>query len=76
MPLALLYSPPSSAWTWIASLYIINVFHLGLPCIRSYHHIPYALHVKVQHVLLILLAWLVIDPSNITTWHAFLLFHF
>jgi hypothetical protein len=38
---------PSSTWTWIASLDLIDVFHLGLPHPRSYHHIPYVIHVKV-----------------------------
>jgi hypothetical protein len=53
------------AWTWIVSLDIIYTFHLGLPHPFSYHHIPYALHVKVQHVLHILLVWLVANPCNI-----------
>ncbi len=42
---------------------------------RSYHHISYALRVEVQCVLHIPLIWLVVNPSNIVTWHAFLLFH-
>ncbi len=46
MPSTLLSSPPL-AWTWIASLNIINVFHLGLPHPHSYHHIPYAFYVEV-----------------------------
>jgi hypothetical protein len=67
MLLALLFSPPFSAWTWIASLDIIDVFHLGLPHLRSYHHIPYAFRVKVQCALQILLIQSIIDPSKITT---------
>jgi hypothetical protein len=74
MPSTLLFSPPL-AWTWITSLYMIDVFHLGLPCLHSYHHIPNVFHVKVQHVLPILLAWLDVDPSDIVAWHEFLLFH-
>jgi len=46
MLLTLLFSHPSLTWTWITSLDIMNVFHLGLPHPRSYHHIPYVLHVK------------------------------
>ncbi len=42
------------------------------PLIPSY---SFSFFVKVQHVLHILLAQLVINPSNITTWHAFLPFH-
>jgi len=76
MPSALPFPPPSLAWMWIASLNIINVFHLALPHPHSYHHIPYALRLKVLWALRIPLAWLAIDPSNITTWHAFLLFYF
>jgi hypothetical protein len=38
---------PFLAWTWIASLDIINVLHLALPCPHSYHHIPYVLCVEV-----------------------------
>ncbi len=75
MPLALPSSPPFLTWTWITSLDIIDVFHLGLPRPHSYHHIPYVLHVKVQHDLCIPLARLIVDPSNIVIWHAFLLFH-
>jgi hypothetical protein len=47
MPLALLYSFPFSAWTWITSLDINNVFHFDLPRPHSYQHIPYALCVEV-----------------------------
>jgi hypothetical protein len=68
-------SLPSSTWTWITSLNVINDFHFGLPCPCSYHHILYDLWVKVQRALHILLARLAINPSDITTWHAFLLFH-
>ncbi len=64
-----------SAWTWIASLYIIDVIHFGIPCPYSYHHIPYALHVEVQHDLHIPLVRLAIDPFDITVWHASLFFH-
>jgi len=39
--------PPFLAWTWIALLDIIDIFHLGLPRPYSYHHIPYAFCVKV-----------------------------
>jgi hypothetical protein len=74
MPLVISSSPPST-WTWIASLDIINVFHLSLPHPRSYDHIPYVICVEVQHVLHILLTWLAINPFDITTWHAFVLFH-
>ncbi len=41
MPSTLPYFPPSLAWTWIASLDIIGIFHFGLPHPHSYHHIPY-----------------------------------
>jgi len=57
--------PPPFVWTWITSLDIIDDFHLGLPCPHSYHHILYALLVKVEHVLQIFLAWLIVDPSNL-----------
>jgi hypothetical protein len=73
--LSALSSSPHSAWTWIESLNIIDVFHLGLPCPCSYHHIPYVLRVKVQHALCIPLVRLAVRPFNITTWHAFLFFH-
>jgi hypothetical protein len=46
MPSTLPFFFPSSTWTWIASLDIINVFHLGLPHPHSYQHIPYVLRVK------------------------------
>jgi hypothetical protein len=65
----------SSDWTWIASLDIINVFHLGLPHPHSYHHIPYVICVEVQHGLHIPLTRLAIDQFDITTWHVFLFFH-
>jgi hypothetical protein len=51
MPLTLPSFPPFSTWTWIASLDIIDVFHLGLPQFHSYYHIPYVLYVKVRHAL-------------------------
>ncbi len=54
---------------------IIDAFHLGLSCPYSYHYISYALCVEVQRVLHIPLAQLAINPFNIATWHAFLLFH-
>ncbi len=41
-------SPPSSTWTWIASINIVDVFHLGLPCPHSYQHIMYTLRIDVQ----------------------------
>jgi hypothetical protein len=59
----------------VTSLDIIDAFHLGLPCPRSYHHIPYVIRVEVQRVLHIPLTWLAVNPSNIVAWHAFLLFH-
>jgi hypothetical protein len=66
MPLTLLFFPLSSAWAWIASLDIIDVFHIGLPRPYSYHQIPYVFGVKVQCVLRIPLVWLVVNPFNIT----------
>jgi hypothetical protein len=42
---------PFSTWTWIASINIIDVFHLGLPHFHSYHHILYVLQVDVQWIL-------------------------
>jgi hypothetical protein len=63
------------AWTCIPSLNIINVFHLGLPCPHSYHHIPCVLYVKVQCALHIFLARLIVNPFDIVAWHAFLFFH-
>jgi hypothetical protein len=75
MPLTLQTSPLSLAWTRIASLNIIEVFHLGLRRPHSYRHISYVFRVKVQHVLRIPLIWLVVDSSDIATWHAFLVFH-
>jgi hypothetical protein len=41
------------AWTSIASLDIIDAYHLGLRCPCLYHYISYAFHVKVQCVLCI-----------------------
>jgi hypothetical protein len=41
LPLTLPRSPPSLTWTWITSIDIIDVFHLGLPCPCWYHHISY-----------------------------------
>jgi hypothetical protein len=76
MLLALSSFLPSLTWTWIALLDVIDDFHLGLPHLHSYHHIPYVFCVKVQHALHILLIWLVMNPSNVVAWHAFLLFHF
>jgi hypothetical protein len=67
MPPTLAFSLLFSAWTWIASLDIINSFHLGLPRPRSYHHIPYVVHVEVQCALHIPLVWLVVNPFDITT---------
>jgi hypothetical protein len=65
MPSTLPSSPPPSTWTWIASLNIINTFHLGLSRPHSYHHIPYALYIEVQRVLHIPLAWLVSNLAYI-----------
>ncbi len=76
MPPTLSNSPLSSTWAWIPSIYIINAFHLGSPCPRSYHHIPYPLHDNVQHAFHIPLICMATNPSNIATWHAFLLFLF
>lgn len=75
MPSRLPFILPSLAQTWITSLYIIDAFHLGLPRPYSYHHIPYTLHVEVLCDLRIPLVQLVVNPSNLTTWHAFLFFH-
>jgi len=76
LPPTLLCSPPCSTWTWIASIDIIDAFHLGLPCICSYHHIPYALRIDVQQSLHILLSQFTFDLSNVIAWHVFLLFPF
>jgi hypothetical protein len=51
MLLALLNFPPPFAWVWIATINIINAFHLGFSHPYSYHHISYPLHVNVQHTL-------------------------
>jgi hypothetical protein len=48
LPPTLPCSPPSLAWTWITSINIIDVFHLGLPCRCFYHHIPHVFQVNVQ----------------------------
>jgi len=71
LPPTLPCSAPSSTWAWIASIDIINVFHLGLsrPCF--YHHIPYAFRVDVQQTLHIPLFQLTSDPSDVVTWHFF-----
>ncbi len=45
MPLALPSFPPFSTWTWIASLYIIDVFYLSLPC-------P-LIHTIISHMLFV-----------------------
>jgi len=47
MPLTLLFSPPPSTSTWIASLDMKNDFHFDLSSPNSYHYIPYALCVEV-----------------------------
>ncbi len=75
-PSTLPSSPPLLTWTWIASLNIINTFHLGLSHPHSYHHIPYAFYIDVQHALHIPLIWLVSNPSYKVAWHTFLLFHY
>ncbi len=73
LPLTLPCSPLFSALTWIASIDIINAFHLGLyhPC--SYRHIPYAFRIDVQQTLHIHLFLLTFDHSDITTWHFFVI---
>ncbi len=71
LPLTLPCSLPSLTWTSIASIDIINVFHLDLSCPYSYHHIPYALQVDTQRTLHILKFQLTFDPSNIAPWHVF-----
>jgi len=48
LPPILPCSLPSSTWTWIASIDIIDAFNLGLFDPRSYHHVPYALRVDVE----------------------------
>jgi hypothetical protein len=58
MFLTLPSSPLSFAWTWIASLNIIDAFHFGLPC-PSY---SVFFCVEIQRVLHIPLVWLVVDP--------------
>jgi len=65
LPSTLPCFPPSSTWTWIASINIIDVFHLGLPHPRLYHHIPYSLRVDVQQALHIPLSQLTLDLSDI-----------
>ncbi len=64
MPLTLSSSPPS-ALTWIASVNIIDVFHLGLPRPCSYHHIPYVV-VLMFNVFYASLwfGWLLIHPTK------------
>ncbi len=71
LPPTLLCFPPYSTWTWIASIDIIDAFHLGLPCLCSYHHIPYALRIDVQQTLHILLSWFTFDLSNVIAWYVF-----
>jgi hypothetical protein len=75
MPSTLSSSLPFSTWTWITSLDIIDVFYFGLPHPCSYHHIPYVFHVEVQLALWIPVVQLVVNPFDIATWHAILLFH-
>ncbi len=70
-PLTLPCSPLSSALTWIASINIIDAFHLGLLRLHSYHHIPYTFRVVVQQTLHIPLFQLAFDHSDITTWYFF-----
>lgn len=50
-----------------ASINIIDVFHLGLLCPCSYHHIPYVLQVNIQRTLHIHLFRLTYDLSNVVT---------
>ncbi len=64
-------SPPSSTWTWIESINIIDVFHLGLPCPHSYQHIMYTLRIDVQWILYIPLFQLTSNPFDIVTLHSF-----
>ncbi len=76
MPPTISNSPLSYTWAWIAFVYIIDAFHLGSRCPRSYHRIPYPLHGNVQHAFHIPLICMATNPSNIATQHAFLLFLF
>jgi len=62
---------PSSTWTWIASINIIDDFHLGLPCPHSYIHISYTFQIDIQRALHIPLSKLASDLSNVVTWHFF-----
>jgi len=66
--------PPFSTWTWIASIHIIDVFHLGLLHPHSYQHILYVLRVDVQWALHIPLSQLTSNPSDIVILHVFLIF--
>ncbi len=66
--------PPSLTWTWIAFINIIDVFHLGFPHPCFYHYIPYVLQVDIQQPLHIFLSQLTFNPSDVVTWHVFLLF--
>jgi hypothetical protein len=75
LPLILPCSP-SLAWTWIASIDIIDVFHMGLSCLHSYHHISYARRVDIQWALHILLFQLTFDPFDVATWHVFFVIPF
>jgi hypothetical protein len=74
LPLILPCSLSSLTWTWIASIDIIDVFHLSLPCRHSYHHILYTLRVDVQWTLHIPLYRLTSNPFDVVVWHVFLLF--
>jgi hypothetical protein len=69
LPLTLPRFPPFSAWTWITSTNIIDVFHLGLLHLHSYHQISYVHRINVQHVLHIPLSRLTFDLSYVIAWH-------
>ncbi len=60
----LLSSPLFFNWAWIASISIIDAFHLNFPCLGSYHHIPYPLCVDVYHALHILIVSMAIDSFD------------
>jgi hypothetical protein len=64
---------PSSTWTWIASIDIIDIFHLGLSRPHSYHHIPCVLQVDVQWALHIHLSLLMFNFFDVIIWHFFII---
>ncbi len=69
LPLTLPCSPLFSTSMRITSVDIIDAFHLGLFCPRSYRHISYAFQVDVQRTLHILLFRSTFNHSDITTWN-------